>query len=213
MKSSCQGCSPYASSRFWYSRRFGRSKIERPASTTVIRRPDLSSESFSTSIAAVMPPPMTQTSHSWVGMASLTAPERCRLCRRDLNCAAGIASDSRLIAEICGRAASEVVGHQVGNDVLAVGAARQIRDAVLLESFFEQGAALLDCQRGEAAASSLGGFLQRRQLRAVVRGGRWSRSNEAGNAITVRQRNPLAIIAQPQHEVVNGVFDAFGAEL
>src|SRR5947208_16628345 len=59
--------------RLRYSILFSRSNRRRPASTTVIERLDRSSRSFFESIAALIPPPMIQTSLSRVG-TRLTSP-------------------------------------------------------------------------------------------------------------------------------------------
>ena len=52
--------------------------------------------------------------------------------------------------------------------MLAVRAAWQIGDAVLLERFVEQQAAMLEAERAKAPAASLAGFLQRRELRSCT---------------------------------------------
>src|SRR5439155_17312230 len=149
---------------------FSASKIDRPASTTVIVIPGRSSESFCASIAEVMPPPMMQMSLSWTGMA-VTAfsymsrgptPATCAFAayaarlwlrrlsaqsrkwygfsRCDLDRAAHFAVYLRAVTVVVGFAAPEIERHQIGDDVLSVWPARQRADTGLREGGVEQRA-------------------------------------------------------------------------
>ena len=80
---------------------------------------------------------------------------------RHANRAIGVAADARVVTEVVGVAAAEVVRHQIGDDVLAVGTAGKIADVGGLERSIEQLAADVDRQRAKAAAARLRGLLQR----------------------------------------------------
>src|SRR5262245_19270359 len=117
-----------------YRPRFWTSKIDRPASTTVMCARGRSSESLCASSADVMPPPMMQMSDSWTIRRSaeafaLRTVERLGFLRRDLDRPAHLALDQRAVAVVVRLAAPEMERHQIGDHVLTDRPRRQRSDA------------------------------------------------------------------------------------
>ena len=98
------------------------------------------------------------------GHARSISPKRRGTHRGHADRAIGVPSDARVVTEIVGVAAAEVVRHQIGDDVLAVGTAGKITDVSGLECGLEQFAADGERQRAKASATRLRGLLQRAQL-------------------------------------------------
>src|SRR5215207_5730623 len=113
-----------------------------------MRSPGFRFASRSISMAAVMPPPMTQISDSWIGMA-LSAqgrgPDGGHAYR-----AVGVASDARVVTQVVGPAAAEIMRHQIGDDMLPIWAPWQIAKISSLECGIEDIAANLERQRAES---------------------------------------------------------------
>ena len=118
-----------------------------------------------------MPPPITQMSDSWTAIGVSLRLSGCGTHGRHANRAIRVPPDARVVAEIVGGAAAEVVRHQVGDNVLAVRTAGKIANVGGLERGIEKLAADIDRQRAESPAARLRRLLQRSQL-ICVRGPR-----------------------------------------
>src|SRR5215203_6612392 len=164
----------------------------------------------SISMAAVMPPPMTQTSDSWIGMA-LSAQGRGPDGSHSYR-AVGVASDARVVTQVVGAAAADIMGHQIGDDMLPIRAPGQIAKISSLECRIEEIAANLERQRAESPPARLRGLMYLRDVSGITGGGRGSRFHEARLAIAMRQRDVLLVVADPPEEVVDGLVLTFAAD-
>src|SRR6266542_1728395 len=182
--------------------RFSKSKIVDPASTTVIASPGLSSDSFCASIAAEIPPPITQRSVSWTLILGLVASAFRQKIRRAFRrkirswqSAARVAADRGAVAEIVRRRGIEVMAHEIGGDVSAGRTREQAFDPGLRDRCFDDRASLLACRGNEACGSlHTRRCIEGSNLRRIIlRGGRTGRAHARVPVAVIRIRTFLVV--------------------
>src|SRR3954453_3955011 len=115
---------------------------------TMIFNPGIRRLSLCANNAAVIPPPITQTSLSWTAIC-LNSSEPRRRTERVAQSATRVPLHPGAVAEVVGVVATEVERHQVADDMLPIGTLRHGIDVCGTKRVGDQATARGEWQRSE----------------------------------------------------------------